>query len=98
MIKKKINIAIQVLPTTEKTHPYDMVDKAIAIIQKKGYNYMVCPFETVVECSLQEALELVNEIHTECYKYDTKSMLVNIKIHSHKDVDTMIDGKMKKYK
>ena len=29
----KVNIAIQVLPTTEKTHPYEMVDKAIIVIK-----------------------------------------------------------------
>ncbi|GAB4451403.1 MAG: thiamine-binding protein [Bacteroidales bacterium] len=94
----KVNIAIQVLPTTEKTHPYEMVDKAINVIINSGHNYIVCPFETVVECSMDEALKLIADIHHECYQYDTNSMLVNIKIHSHKNKDAAIDDKMAKYK
>lgn len=94
----KVNIAIQVLPTTNNTHPYEIVDKAIEIIKKSGHSCMVCPFETVVECNLNEAFELIEKIHNECYQYDTQSMLVNIKIHSHKNKDAAIDDKMAKYK
>lgn len=94
----KVNIAIQVLPTTENTHPYEIVDKAIEIIKKSGHQYMVCPFETVVECSMQEALTLIDAIHQECYQYDTNSMIVNIKIHSHKNKNAAIEDKMAKYK
>ncbi len=97
-MNQQINLAIQVLPTTEKTHPYDIVDKAIDVIKKSGHNYMVCPFETVVECSMDEALKLIADIHRECYQYDTNSMLVNIKIHSHKSKPALIDDKLAKYK
>jgi len=94
----KVNLAIQVLPTTEHTHPYEIIDKVIELINQRGYNHMVCPFETVVECSMDEALKLIADIHHECYQYDTQSMLVNIKIHSHKHKDAFIDDKMAKYK
>jgi len=97
-MNQKVNLAIQVLPTTEKTHPYEIIDKAIELIKKRGHHYMVCPFETVVECTLQEALAIIADIHQECYQYDTQSLLINIKIHSHKNKDAFIDDKMQKYK
>lgn len=97
-MNNKVNIAIQALPTTETTHPYEIVDKAIDIIKNSGHNYLVCPFETVVECTMDEALKLIADIHRECYRYDTQSMLVNIKIHSHKNKDASIEDKMAKYK
>lgn len=97
-MNNKVNIAIQVLPTTQTTHPYEIIDKAINIIKKSGHNYLVCPFETVVECSMDEALKLISDIHKECYHYDTQSMLINIKIHSFKNKDATIKDKMGKYK
>ncbi|MGQ9846023.1 MAG: thiamine-binding protein [Bacteroidales bacterium] len=97
-MNNKVNIAIQVLPNTETTHPYKIIDKAIEVIKNCGHHYVVCPFETVVECTIDEALKLIADIHSECYQYDTQSMLVNIKIHSHKNKDASIEDKMAKYK
>ena len=36
MIDKKINVAIQVLPRSAKMGTYELVDKAIEVIQKSG--------------------------------------------------------------
>ncbi|MCX7862328.1 MAG: thiamine-binding protein [Bacteroidales bacterium] len=96
--KNKISVAIQVLPTTTYSHPYEVIDKIIQLIASKGFNYMVCPFETVVECTLNEALLLIYEIHNECYKYDTQSVLINIKIHSIKNTDALMEHKISKYR
>lgn len=94
----KISLAIQVLPTTEKTHPYDVIDRIIELIASKGYKYVVCPFETVVECTLDEALMLIKEVHQECFKYDTRSVLINMKLHSIRNADATIDDKIAKYR
>jgi uncharacterized protein YqgV (UPF0045/DUF77 family) len=95
---KKVNLAIQVLPTTKQSHPYFVIDKIIEYIANKNYNYIVCPFETVVECDLNQAIELIREIHNECYKYDVESLLINIKIHSRKESNVTIEEKIGKYK
>lgn len=94
----QINIAIQVVPTTEKTHPYTIIDEVIDLIKTKGYTYIVCPFETVVECSIDEGLALIKEIHEHCYKRDVRGMLVNIKIQSHSQKPVRIEDKIAKYK
>jgi len=48
-----VNVAIQVLPSSKKEHPYSIVDKAIEVIQKSGLKYKVCPFETVIEGEIE---------------------------------------------
>ena len=60
-----VNVAIQVLPVSKNIHPYNIVDKAIEIIQNSGLNYKVCPFETVIEGKLEEILQLISKIQDE---------------------------------
>jgi uncharacterized protein YqgV (UPF0045/DUF77 family) len=96
-MEKQINIAIQVLPETADGISYAMVDEAIQVIDHSGYRYKVCPFETVVECTLEEALSLVLEIHEACRIAGTQRMLVNIKIQSDFTRNVTIEDKMEKY-
>ncbi len=63
MTQKKINMALQVLPQAEGKDSYELVDEAIKEIEASGLKYKVCPFETVVEGSLDEAMELVKRVH-----------------------------------
>ena len=89
-----INLAIQVLPQSEIKEPYDIVDDAIKVIQESGLRYKVCPFETVVECTLEEGLRLISEVQKACYNSKT---MTYIKIESAADSDVFIDDKMNKY-
>ena len=95
--KRWVNVAIQVLPETESGISYEMVDKAIGVIASSGYKYRVCPFETVVECTLIEALTLISRIHDVCERAGTLRMLTNIKIQSDFTRDVTIEDKMAKY-
>jgi uncharacterized protein YqgV (UPF0045/DUF77 family) len=97
MKNKTVNVAIQVLPSSKTTHPYDIVDKAIEVIHDSGLTYKVCPFETVVEGKLDEILALVNKLHITCYDAGTESMMMYMKIQSNKENDVFIEDKMKKY-
>ena len=91
-------MAIQVLPKSDTQHPYSIVDHAINAIQASGLNYQVCPFETVVEGSLEQVMNLAHKIHETCYKNGASEMMTYIKIQSKKDEDVLIDDKMLKYK
>ncbi len=97
MKQKKINLALQVLPQSGVRHPYEVVDVAIEIIQKSGLKYKVCPFETVIEGTLEEALKVVEQVHEACYKAGADRMMTYIKIQSDKNQDVFIDDKMEKY-
>jgi uncharacterized protein (TIGR00106 family) len=96
-MKKKINLAIQVLPQSNSIHPYAIVDKAIEVIQKTGLKYTVCPFETVVEGYYDELMELVKKVHMACYEAGAENMMCYLKIQSRKADDVLIEDKMEKY-
>ena len=95
--KRKINVAIQVLPEAEGKLKYSLVDEAIKAIQNSGFRYQVCPFETVVECEYQDLPGLLNDIHTSCEKAGTERMLTNLKIQVNFNDDVTIEDKMEKY-
>ncbi len=93
----KINVAIQVLPEADGKVKYELVDKAIETIQKSGYRYQVCPFETVVECAFNELPALLESIHAACDDAGTQRMITNMKLQVNFENDVAIEDKMEKY-
>lgn len=93
----KINVAIQVLPEADSKIKYELVDKAIEAIEKSGFRYQVCPFETVVECDYDDLGELINAIHEACADAGTERMLMNLKVQTNFSRDVSIEDKMEKY-
>jgi uncharacterized protein (TIGR00106 family) len=92
-----INAAIQVLPRSATKGTYELVDLAIELIQQSGLNYRVCPFETVVEGSFDEVMQLIKEIHEVVYAEGADEMITNIKIQTRHNQDVFIEDKMSKY-
>lgn len=90
-------MAIQVLPEADRKIKYELVDKAIEVIQKSGYKYQVCPFETVVECKFNELSELIELVHDACERAGTEKMLMNLKVQTNFTDGVAIEDKMKKY-
>lgn len=91
---KNINAAIQVLPQGVD-NVYDVVDKAIEVIQKSGVKHRVCPFETVIETNWNNALKILSDIKEAVLK-EAPSTIINLKIQaSNKDV--AIEDKTGKY-
>ena len=95
--KNKINVAIQVLPEADGKIKYDLVDKAIEAIQKTGFKYQVCPFETVIECEFNELSGLIETIHEACEVAGTERMIMNLKVQSNFANNVAIEDKLKKY-
>lgn len=95
--KNKINVAIQVLPEAEGKIKYELVDVAIEAIQKSGFKYQVCPFETVVECDFDELSNVLETIHESCKSAGTERMLTNLKIQVDFGKEVTIGEKMEKY-
>lgn len=95
-MNKKVNIALQVLPSSTTVHPYAIVDKAIEVIASSGLRYKVTPFETVIEGTYDEIMSVVKLAQDACYEAGADSMMTYIKIQSSKE-DVSIDDKMEKY-
>ncbi|PBQ33827.1 hypothetical protein CNR22_19250 [Sphingobacteriaceae bacterium] len=92
----KINAAIQLLPLGAKGSRYEVIDKAIALIQNSGLNYKVCPFETVVEGETEPVYKLIRDIQEETLKHNCDELLINIKIHAATR-DLRFSEKLEKY-
>ncbi len=92
----KINAALQLLPLVTDEHRYNVVDKAIEIIQKSGLHYKVCPFETVVEGSSDAVYALIRQIQTQILEMGCDELLLNIKIHAA-NRDLSFSEKLEKY-
>ncbi|MDP3433285.1 MAG: MTH1187 family thiamine-binding protein [Bacteroidota bacterium] len=97
MTDKLINVAIQVLPRSAKIGTYELVDRAIEVIQKSGLKYQVCPFETVVEGHYDEIMTLLKEVHEVVYAFGAEEMITNVKIQTRYNQDVLIEDKMNKY-
>ncbi|MDO8929094.1 MAG: MTH1187 family thiamine-binding protein [Bacteroidota bacterium] len=97
MTDKLINVAIQVLPRSAKIGTYELVDRAIEVIQKSGLKYQVCPFETVIEGHYDEIMTLLKEVHEVVYAFGAEEMITNVKIQTRYNQDVLIEDKMNKY-
>ncbi len=93
---KTVNIALQILPTASDIHPYILVDKAIEIIANSGLKYKVTPFETVMEGSYDDIMEVVKQAQQACYEAGAESLMTYIKIQSSLE-DVTIEDKIGKY-
>lgn len=97
IMDNKINLAIQVLPRSHAKDSYDIVDDAIEIIKKSGIKHKICPFETVMEGTYDEVMEIVKKVHEACYENGTETMITYIKIQSSASGDVTLEDKMEKY-
>lgn len=97
-MEQKINLALQILPKSNTANTYDIIDKAIEVIQKSGLPYVVCPFETVLEGTYEEVMKVVKEAQDVCFKFGAVEIIANIKIQRAMDHDVFIDDKLKKYR
>ncbi len=95
-MQNKVNIALQILPTSKTIHPYQLVDKAIEVIAASGLRYKVTPFETVMEGSYDEIMNVVKLAQEACYKAGADSLMTYVKIQSSTN-DVSIEDKMGKY-
>lgn len=91
-----INASLQVLPSGGPLHPYELVDRAIEVIEKSGLKYKVCPFETVVEGTYDEVMAVFKQAQQACYDAGATSVMAYFKIQSAAD-DVTIEDKMEKY-
>jgi uncharacterized protein (TIGR00106 family) len=97
-MENKINLAVQVIPQSDRQDIYYLVDQAIGVIQQSGLKYEVCPFETVIEGEYDQVLEVVRKAWEACFTAGAEELLVNIKMQIRKEGDVSIEEKTGKYK
>ena len=97
-MNQKINLALQILPKSDNVNTYEIIDRAIEVIQKSGLKYVVCPFETVMEGTYEEVMKVVKDAQDVCFEHGAIEIIANIKIQRAITHDVFIDDKLKKYK
>lgn len=96
-MEHKVNISLQILPSSKNIHPYEIVDKAIAVIAKSGLVYNVCPFETVMEGDYDKIMETIKQVHIACLQAGAESIFANVKMQINSLADVTISDKIGKY-
>ena len=97
MENHKINAAIQLLPLSNTSDKYKIIDEAIAIIKASGLTHVVCPFETVVEGGYEEVMQLIARIKNAALSGENQEIIINLKLHCSSVKSLFIDDKIGHY-
>lgn len=95
--KHEASMAIQILPRMEKNEMIRVIDKVIEYIKSRDLNIVVCPFETVIEGSLNEIIDILKNSIEIANKEGAKDILAFIKIAYNPLGVMTIDEKISRY-
>lgn len=85
MTNYDITLGIQIIPKSKKLATYDLVDAAIRVIQASGVKHMITPFETVMEGSYEQLMQISKEAEQAILDAGADECLVYYRIHYRKD-------------
>src|SRR5690554_1634539 len=95
---KMINLGIQIVPKSKTQEAYDLVDKAIEIIQQSGVSYEVTPFETVMEGPEDQLMGIAKKAQEAVLAAGADEILVYYRIQIRKEGDVTMVEKTGKFK
>lgn len=96
-MKNIINLGIQIVPKSKLIESYWLVDQAIEVIQKSGIKHVVTPFETVMEGTQDELMEIARQAQQAVLDAGADEVLVYYRMQIRKDKDVSIEDKTGKY-
>lgn len=92
-----VNVGFQVLPKSDKQNTYELVDKAIEVVQKSGVKYEVGAMETVMEGKFEFLLDIVKKAQEACIAAGASEVMTYVKIH-YRPEGVSMDEKLAKYR
>jgi len=95
-MEKIMNAGIQVVAINVVDPDYSIVDKAIAAIEQSGMEYIVTPFETVVNGTMEQILRLLAQLKTIAEDAGADELIINTRFHSKKNADCIFNSKIEK--
>src|SRR5690554_1808882 len=95
---KNINLGIQIVPKSKTLEAYDLVDKAIAVIQQSGVKYEVTAFETVMEGPEDQLMAIAKKAQEAVLTAGAEEILVYYRMQIRKREDVTISAKTGKYR
>jgi uncharacterized protein YqgV (UPF0045/DUF77 family) len=93
-----VNLAIQFLPLRySQEMAYTIIGAAIRVVQQSGLPYVVGPFETTVEGSYEQVLNLLDQMQLAARNAGAEELLINLKLHRNFHHDLHITDKTGNY-
>ena len=92
-----MNAGIQIVPVNIVDPSYSIVDTAIEAIQQSGLEYTVTPFETVVNGTMEQILQLIAKLKTVAEEAGADELIINTRFHSKKSAENIFSTKIDKY-
>ncbi|MBT0810859.1 thiamine-binding protein [Litoribacter ruber] len=93
-----INLGLQIIPKSKTQESYDLVEKAIEVIQESGVKYEVTPFETVMEGPQEKLMEVALHAQQAVFNGGADEVLIFYRIHARKDSGVSMEEKTEKYR
>lgn len=92
------HVGLQVVPIVpDGIALYDVVDKAIEVIEKSGVRYEVGPLQTVMEGEFEVLLDIVKRAQDACIEAGALEVVTQVAIH-YRPTDITIEEKVGKYR
>lgn len=93
MTDHNISLGIQIVPKTKTLDSYQLVDKAISVIQESGVKHLITPFETVMEGKYDDLIEIANKAQKAVLDAGADECLVYFRIHYRKNSNVSFEEK-----
>ena len=77
-----VSAAFQFVPVKGAADPIAVIDEIIAVIQASGCTYQVCPFETAVEGTVRQIMDLQYQILQVAQNRAGLEFLLYVKFHA----------------
>ncbi|MEP3787198.1 thiamine-binding protein [Ascidiaceihabitans sp.] len=78
----KTMLAFQVIPRLREGNNFEVVDRAIAVVQAAGVPFQVGAMETTMQGDLDHLLTIVKAAEQACLDAGAVEVITNIKIHT----------------
>jgi len=92
-MKNQVHVSIQIVPISRDKHPYDLIDRAIDVIEKSGVKFLVGPMETVMQGDYDTLMQVTKKAQEVCLESGAEEVVVTIKVHARKNADVTWDEK-----
>jgi uncharacterized protein YqgV (UPF0045/DUF77 family) len=94
MTNHTITLGIQIIPKSQSNiDTYGLVDHAIDVIQKSGVKHQITPFETVMEGTYDNLMEISHQAQKAVLDAGADECLVYFRIHYRKDAPVTFEEK-----
>lgn len=92
-----VNASIQIVPLAQDRHPYEWVDEAIAIIQAAGIKHEVSAFQTLLEGTYNEVMQVVHDVQEHLFQQGCAEWIAQVQLQVRAGGDITADEKTGKY-